>query len=334
MKVLLVTATLATAAVLGTMNPAASAQRRVHGAAANEYLYVATYADNQQVVLRFPFVNGFPARNPDLTFNNLTNPMAVGDDGTFYATVPLPCCYGLGTIEVFPPNSTVVERQITLPNLNESTTIDTALVEGPDAYLYVGYAAFISGAEPHGRRAPKVGVAIYPPSASGGGPPLAMFDVPRDLAGPNALAFDQQGLLHVSTESSDDLHNRIWTVTSPLNGRSLSGVLKLAPSDNAEGLEFSDGGRSLYALEFGPPSSRVAVYPSGAHGHQPPSRQIVFPSTIALALGFGVDDRHVYVAQYAQPAQVVGYVKYASGPAKPVYTLMLGGSITAIALGP
>ncbi len=39
---------------------------------------VATCVSGQPVIQRFPFVNGLPATTPDLTFDNLTNPMAVG----------------------------------------------------------------------------------------------------------------------------------------------------------------------------------------------------------------------------------------------------------------
>ncbi len=144
MNVLPVTA-LAAVAALATSTGTASAGIRAFHAVASEHLYVAGYANQQLEVQRFPFVNGFPSRTPDLTYQNVTTPIAVGRNGTFYATVPLSCCYGLGMIDVFAPNSNVVARQITLPNLHEDTTIDTALVEGPRAYLYVGYAAFISG---------------------------------------------------------------------------------------------------------------------------------------------------------------------------------------------
>lgn len=337
MRVLPLAALAGIAAVVCSASAAnaANAAHRSHPYAASEHLYVATYVSGQPVIQRFPFVNGLPATTPDLTFDNLTNPMAVGHDGTFYGTVPLSCCYGLGMIDIFPPNSTVMERQITLPNLKESTTIDTALVEGPNAYLYVGYAAFISGIRVPGHHAPKQGVAVYPPNANGGGRPLRMFDVPIDLAGPDALAFDGHGLLYVATTSSDDLHNRVYTVEDLLTGPRVLSALDLASSYDVWGLAFSDGGRNMYALSLGSAQAEgIAVYPYGASGNTPPSRFIAFASGAIIGVGLGIAGPNAYVPLYNAPPSVLAYDKHASGSVSPVYTLPISGtSVTAIAVG-
>jgi hypothetical protein len=329
MSVLPVTA-LAAAAALAS--PHAQAGVRQHAAAAG-HLYVVAYVGQQQEILRYPFVGAFPATQPDLVYQGVADPIAVGHDGTLYATVPLSCCYGLGQIDVFPPNSNVYTRQITLPNLHEDTTIDTAMVEGAQAYLYVGYAAFISGIST-GRPAPKQGVAIYPPGANGGGRPLRMFDVPRDLAGPTALGFNADGSLYTATQSSDDVHNRIWTLSDPLGGRDITSVLKLASSDYAEGIAFADRGRMEYVLNLGPPAYSVEVFASTAHGHAPPIRTITLP-TNTPANGIGLEGRHVFVGVYSPP-EVIAYDRDASGAPQPVFTLPIAGAITveAMAVGP
>jgi len=330
MSVLPVTA-LAAAAALGS--PHAQAGVRQH-TGVPAHVYVDAYVGQQEEILRYPFAGGFPATQPDLIYQNVTQPIAVGQDGTFYATVPLSCCYGLGQIDVFPPNSNVVARQITLPYLHEDTTIDTALTEGAQGYLYVGYAAFISGIQT-GRPAPKQGIAIYPPGANGGGRPLRMFDVPRDVAGPYALASNVDGSLYVATRSSDDVHNRIWTLSDPVGGRGITSVLKLAPSDYTTGIVFADSGRTEYLLNLGPPAYSIEVFGSTEHRHAPPRRTITLPTSSIPANGIGLEGRHIFVGLYTPP-EVIAYDLDASGTPTPVFTLPIAGAVTveAIAVGP
>ena len=331
MSVLPVTA-LAAAAALAS--PHAQAGVRQH-AAATAHLYVVAYVDQQQEILRYPFVGAFPATQPDLVYQGVADPLAVGHDGTLYATVPLSCCYGLGQIDVFPPNSNVLARQITLPYLHESTTIDTAIVEGAQAYLYIGYAAFLSGIRTGGKAAPKQGVAIYPPGANGGGRPLRMLSVPLDNSGPDALGFNPGGSLYVATRSGDDVHNRIWTLSDPLNGRDISSVLELASSDYAMGITFADRGRAEYILNLGPPAYSVEVFASTAHGHAPPIRTITLPPSIIPASGIGLEGRHVFVGVYSPP-EVIAYDRDASGAPQPIFTLPIADAVTvqAMAVGP
>ncbi len=330
MSVLPVTALAAVAALA---SPHAQACVRQHAGVA-AHLYVDAYVGTQEEILRYPFAGAFPASQPDLIYQGVTEPIAVGHDGTLYATVPLSCCYGLGQIDVFPPNSNVFTRQITLPYLHESTTIDTAIVEGAQAYLYVGYAAFLSGIGT-GRPALKQGVAIYPPGANDGGRPLRMFDVPRDPGGPTALGFNVDGSLYTATMSSDDVHNRIWTLSDPLAGRDISSVLKLAASDYAEGIAFADRGRTEYVLNFGPPAYSVEVFASKAHGDAPPSRTITLPTSIIPASGIGLEGRHVFVGAYSPP-EVIAYDRDASGSPTPVFTLPIADAVTveSMAIGP
>jgi hypothetical protein len=321
-RMLLVALTI-TFAALFCSNGASSAEYRQGRAAASGHLYVAVASQTQTYILRFPFVDGVPSKHPDLRYQNLTYPIAVGRDGTLYATVPLPCCYGLGQIDVFPPNSNKVAREITLPYLQQSTTIDTSLVEGPGRYLFIGYSAFISGSQV--ARSDKVlqGVAVYPSDANGGGNPAQMFGVPNDISGPNALAFDRQGNLYVSATSVDDLHNRVYTVSNPVDDPIIQSRLDMPASNNAYGLEFSDGGSDLYLLSYGPPQSTIAVYPYGASGHAHPVRTIAVSSNLGAAPGLGIAGPNVYVGVYGLPGQVLGFDKHASGSPPPVYTLTL-----------
>jgi|GEM_PF-3182750 len=303
------------------------------------HLYVAGYARGALQIVRFPFVDGVPAGRPDLRYQNLVPPIGVGRDGTFYATVPLACCSGLGQIDVFGPDSNKPERQITLPNLNQDTTIVTAIAEGPGGFLYVGYAAFQSGArEPRApRNAPLQGVAVYPPDANGGAPPVQMFDVPLDVAGPLALAFDPRGYLYIATTNSFDDHNRIYTVADALHDPHVIRELDLPYGVRAFGLEVSDGGRNLYAQTFGSPQAEIAVYPYGASGRARPARTIaIAQSSLGPVYGFGIAGPNAYVGLYANPAGVLGYEKHASGSPSPDYSLPLPNfvSIEGVAVGP
>ena len=312
---------------------AASATFHKAGAPQSHHLFVGVYGGSTPEILRFPFVNGFPATSPDLVYQNVLPPFNVGADGTLYATVPLACCQGLGTVDVFPPNSNQVSRQVTLPNLNEDTTIVTAVAEGPGDYLFVGYSAFISGAKPRGvRNAPKQGVAVYPPDANGGGRPLRMYGARHDISGPNAMAFDREGDLYYSITSAFGQGNRIITVANPTTDPRVIRELTLPLGVDAYGLEFSDDGDELYSLSFTQPPS-IAVYPYGAHGKAQPLRSINLPDEIDP--GIGIVGRDVYVADYTQ-REVLAFKKHASGSPPPVYTLSLKGytSTLALAIGP
>ena len=254
MKYLATISCVLVCSALAPAQPAASATFHKAGAPQTHHLFVGVYGSGMPEILRFPFVNGFPATSPDLAYQNVLPPFNVGADGTLYATVPLACCQGLGTVDVFPPNSNQVGRQVTLPNLHEDTTIVTAVVEGPGSYLFVGYSAFISGAPPRGpRNARKQGVAVYPPNANGGGRPLRMFGVPHDISGPNAMAFDREGDLYYSVESAFEKDNGIITVANPVIAPRVIRELRLPFGVNAYGLAFSDDGSELYALSLGGP---------------------------------------------------------------------------------
>src|SRR5579862_6421587 len=113
------TVVLAVAASAATLSWAAPGQ-----AAQARHLYLAVFqktGPDYAEVLRYKLVNGFPEKNPDLTYAGVSWPMAVAPDGTLYATVPMGCCFGEAQIDVFPPNTNTPAREITLPQLSDTT---------------------------------------------------------------------------------------------------------------------------------------------------------------------------------------------------------------------
>ncbi len=164
-----------------------------------------------------------------------------------------------------------------------------------------------------------------------------MFHVPRDNGGPETLAFDRLGLLYVATGSGDDLHNRVYTVDDPLTQPRVVSALDLPSSYNAWGIDFSDGGRNMYALTYGAaPGPAIAVYPYGSHGNAPPSRTIDLAPSAIFTTGLGIAGEHAYVGVYSGPPAVLAYKKHASGQVSPVFTLTLSSFTSAegIAIGP
>jgi hypothetical protein len=264
-----------------------------------------------------------------------------------YATRPSACCSGLARIVVYQPHTNVPSRDIVLPNVGYDGTIATALVEGRGRYLYVGFSFEISGTSgarfatqrslhsPVRGGLPIVGVAVYPPFASGTFLPQQIFDVQYDWGGPFALDFDANGQLYVSTQNGDGNHNRIYTVANPLVKPHVINRLDLSLGVLAQGLATSKPDAELYAFTFGPRAfeSNVAVYAAGAAGHASPLRTIALPTSSGW--GFAVAGRVIYtgVSQYDNGSSyVLGFDKLGSGQEPPTFSLALPPHLRVVGL--
>jgi len=87
-------------ATLACANGASSAGRRVVQSGPTRHLFIAVVNASENEVLRYPFVNGFPAQQPDLAYLGVTSPIATGRDGTLYATTP---CWRRDKVNPVPP---------------------------------------------------------------------------------------------------------------------------------------------------------------------------------------------------------------------------------------
>ena len=89
MKYLAIITCILACSALAPPQPAASATFYKAGAPQTHHLFVGVYGSGMPEILRFPFVNGFPATSPDLIYQNVLPPLNVGADGTLL-TRPLP----------------------------------------------------------------------------------------------------------------------------------------------------------------------------------------------------------------------------------------------------
>jgi hypothetical protein len=297
-------------------------------AAQGRHLYLAsTSISGYPQVLRFRMVNGFPARTPDLVYTNVSWPMVIAADGTFYATIPFGCCFGQSTIDVFPPNSANPSREVTLPQLNDATYAN-AIAVAPNGYMYVGYDAFISGA---GVRSPKPaqssgmpqhGVAVYPPDATGSGPPPVAYKFKGIQGGPASLVWGPQGHLYVAGfnfNRHSQIHGYVFEIVKPWSGPNIVGHLDLGPV-NITGMAFSDETRDLYMLSFNRIQAQILVYPRGELGQHPPARTILM--TASRGPSVAIDGNNAFTTAYgvgSQTPQLVAYPKHANGSPKPTF---------------
>lgn len=144
------------------------------------------------LLLRFPIVNGVPARMPDLTIPNVGGgPIAVS---------PLGCAHSVlytnnaETILAFDFGHAKADRTIVLPPPSPGLSWSVAgLAVDRAGYLYVG--AFQQGSDAFGRkyrvRIPTAGVLVYSPTANGHAQPVAAISNPYVLA----IAIDEMGNL-------------------------------------------------------------------------------------------------------------------------------------------
>ena len=166
------------------------------------HLYVAlALTGTTSQVERYRIVDGFPAAHPDLIYPGVTTPMAVGADGSFYATLQPLGSYGESAIQIYPSGSNQPARTIVLPSLSDITYAG-ALAVAPSGELYVGYSSGISGdafARPFARGnedIPGHGIAVYLPQGTGT-LPLTAYSFADIFNGPAGLAFGPEGRLYV-----------------------------------------------------------------------------------------------------------------------------------------
>jgi hypothetical protein len=169
-------------ALLGSFTVAASPVAAAH-------LYAS---GNGSRLLRFPIVNGVPARMPDLTISNVGGgPIAVsplGGAGSVLYT------NNAETILAFDYGHTKADRTIVLPPPSPGLSWAVAgLAVDKAGYLYVG--AFQQGSDGFGRkyrvRIPTAGVLVYGPTANGPAHPVATISNAYVLA----IAMDETGNL-------------------------------------------------------------------------------------------------------------------------------------------
>jgi hypothetical protein len=147
---------------------------------------------NGSLLMRFPIVNGVPARMPDLTISNVGGgPIAVsplGGAGSVLYT------NNAETILAFDYGHTKADRTIVLPPPSPGLSWSVAgLAVDRAGYLYVG--AFQQGSDAFGRkyrvRIPTAGVLVYRPTANGRAHPVAAISNAYVLA----IAMDETGNL-------------------------------------------------------------------------------------------------------------------------------------------
>jgi hypothetical protein len=169
-------------ALIGSITLAASPVAAAH-------LYAS---GNGSLLLRFPIINGVPARMPDLTIRNVGGgPIAVSPLGSAHSVL---YANNAETILAFDYGHTKVDRTIFLPPPSPGLSWSVAgLAVDGSGYLYVG--AFQQGSDAFGRkhpvRVPTAGVLVYGPTANGRAQPVAAISNAYVLA----IAMDETGNL-------------------------------------------------------------------------------------------------------------------------------------------
>ncbi len=73
--------------------------------AAPAHLYVAVIGAKAGKVIRYPFINGLPAKKPDFVYRGITSPIAVDTHGTLYGQSHA-CCFCVAHIDTWPAGAT------------------------------------------------------------------------------------------------------------------------------------------------------------------------------------------------------------------------------------
>lgn len=337
MRFLLATAVAALVLLPSVPSAARTLHARAPATSPDGHLYVAmdTAKPNTGFVLRYPLFAGIPAQKPDMRYNNATEPLAVGSDGTFYASVPFECCEAIQKLTTYAPNDNKPARHITLQYIQSDGTEALAMAVDANDYLYVAYAPLFSGAR--GLRAgsaPAVGVAVYAPTQHGDSPPVQAFQV-RAVSSPSqvnaeSMTFAPDGDLDVLV---DDFPREILSFSDPLTNPQIARELVLPNNTEANGLTALSGGTDIYVLGTAPSGkvSEVDIYRGRAHGNAGPLRTFALPT---FANGLSIRGGILYTILSAH--SIGGFPSDASGSPPPLFTLNVPASDfpEAVATGP
>jgi hypothetical protein len=268
-------AIVASAAAAGAASlPGPSVQQ---SASAPAHLYVATEGDRSGKVLRYPFLNGLPAKKPDFVYQRIGAPIAVDAHGTLYGQSNL-CCSCIADIDTWPAGAAKPTGHVKVPWVSEDGAGASAVAVASNGYLFVGYSQCLSGIRGANARTvasagpPPTGVAVYAPGQKGG-PPVATFKVPHDDSAPFAMAFGPSGDLYVSVATNDD-GNFIDVVANPQTDPKVVRQIAFG-SLNVYSMTF--GKRDLYALTSVGRPVAVEVLRPDANGPAKPIRTIDLP---------------------------------------------------------
>jgi hypothetical protein len=268
-------AIVASAAAAGAASLHGSSMQQ--SASAPAHLYVAVEGNHAGKVLRYPFVNGLPAKKPDFVYGRITAPIAVDASGTLYGQSNV-CCFCVADIDTWPAGAAKPTGHVKVPWVSSDGAGASAVAVARNGYLYVGYYQCLSGIRGANARTaassgpPPTGIAVYAPGQKGG-PPIATFDVPHDYSAPFAMAFGPSGDLYVSVATNDD-SNYIEVVSNPQTDPKV--VREIAFGGlNVYSMTF--GKRDLYALTSAGRPTAVDVLRADANGPAKPIRTIELP---------------------------------------------------------
>ena len=245
--------------------------------AAPAHLYVAVIGAKAGKVIRYPFINGLPAKKPDFVYRGITSPIAVDTHGTLYGQSHA-CCFCVAHIDTWPAGATKPTGHVKVPWVSSDGAGASAVAVASNGYLYVGYFQCLSGLRgAHARsRAssgpPPTGVAVYAQNQNGG-PPVATFGVPHDDSAPLAMAFGPNGDLYVSVSTYSD-GNYIEVVANPQTDPKVVREISFG-SLNVYSMTF--GQHDLYALTSVGRPTAVDVLRENANGPAKPIRTIELP---------------------------------------------------------
>jgi len=268
-------AIMASAAAAGATSLDRSSMQRATSPPA--HLYVAIEGNHAGKVLRYPFIDGLPAKKPDFVYQRITAPIAVNASGTLYGQSNV-CCFCVADIDTWPAGAAKPSAHVKVPWVSSDGAGASAVAVASNGYLYVGYYQCLSGIRGAMTRdaassgAPPQGVAVYAPNQNGG-PPIATFGVPHDDSAPFAMAFGPSGDLYVSVATNDD-KNYIEVVVNPQTDPK---VVREISFDSLNVYSMTFGKRDLYALTTVGRPVAIDVLPADANGPAKPIRTIELP---------------------------------------------------------
>jgi hypothetical protein len=288
--------------------------------ASADHLYVSVRGKPASIQ-RFRLVHGLPVAPPDLVYREYYGPIAVGRDGTLYATRGR-------WIYAFPFGSTTPNRRILIPRL--VTWCSDAGLFGPTAvdragYLWVFIDATVSGTRPRRSLAspdrghlPCYGTVAFSPTAQGRAAPVQTIYTGA-FAG---VALDDDENLYGIAGGDVYVQEYSNALLAPRLIRAFTRPLSYPSALTAD----SDG--DLFVLNTGNPDT-ILVYKTRTGGSQPANTIVLQQANYAISLA--VKGALLYVPTAYTSVDV--YQAFVNGPQLPLYTLPLKNA-ASIAVGP
>ena len=268
----------------------------VQGVSASPQLFIGSTRN----ITRHAIVGrGFIERNADLTFGGTSAPIAVGQDGTFYATVhnmgyfPNPKIYAHRRGSSHPYRHFYLHPPFNYPQCAESYgDYATALAVDPQGFEYLGYfngftyppqndAPYALGSGT--TSAPCSGIQVFPPNATEHTQPILYFALPTDHDFPAAMRVAGDGSLYVLGALNP---KSIYVFANPSSQPSLVRSMTWQGIETFTGLALDDKRGMMYvasvcgACNYG----RLYTFPEQFTPSQLPLASFLLPDQEALSV--------------------------------------------------